>query len=160
MENTFTKALTSEKEMRIKTIRIKAYKYWGILSFALVIFACSKDDNEISEANFNILGINSITINDQSYTVKDNLLLELGDSQNIVMSGVQMTESTKHAVIEYSVIPAMEEPPEISAISRYKDVAISCNSMTTTNSQTCVILDICRNGNPEQVTYKFYFLNI
>ncbi|MBP1639570.1 MAG: hypothetical protein H6Q17_1153 [Bacteroidetes bacterium] len=139
---------------------MRILKHLTFVFVAIAICACSKGSDEPSKADFSTLGIKDITVNNITYSVKNDLLLELKNSKNIVISALQMTESTKYCVIEYGVIPTTKDTPLVSITSCYSDVSVVVSSNTTTDGITYIVLDVTRNGHDERVTYKFYFSKI
>ena len=88
----------------MNTIRILA-----VIFFTFAISGCEKDNNETEEADFGVIGITAVTINDTPYRIRGNVLLELEDSNNIALTGSQTTETEKSYIIEYTVIQTIEK---------------------------------------------------
>lgn len=137
---------------------MNTFKFLTVLFFTFSISACDKDNEEPTKADFSVLGITSITINNTPFSIKDNILLESGESNNIAVTGTQTTESTKSCIIEYTVIQTKDETPEVSASCCYSDVTVNVTSETTSDRTKCITVNISRKGYKEQVTYKFYFV--
>ncbi|WP_321317607.1 hypothetical protein [Labilibaculum sp.] len=139
---------------------MKTLKYLVLLFVTIAICSCDKDENEISKADFSVLGITTISVNDITYSIDDNLLLKLEDSRNIAVTGSQITESTKHCVIEYSVLSTTKETPFVSAKSSCSGVSVDVDSNTSSDGVTRIILTVSRSGYKEQAIYKFNFVKI
>jgi hypothetical protein len=119
--------------------------------------ACSKDNDEFPKADFSVLGIKTITVNNSTYYIKNNLLLDLKDSKNIAISALQMTESTKNCIIEYAVIPTTKDTPVVLIATSSSDVFVVVHASVTTDGIPYIVLDVSRTGYKERATYKFYF---
>ncbi|MDM8159957.1 hypothetical protein QUH73_09035 [Labilibaculum sp. K2S] len=139
---------------------MKTLKYLVLFFITIAICSCDKDDNEISKADFSVLGITSISVNNIAYSIDDNLLLKLEDSKNIAVTGSQITESTKHCVIEYSVLSTTKETPFVSAKSSCSGVSVNVDSNTTSDGITSIVLTVSRSEYKEQAIYKFNFVKI
>lgn len=116
------------------------------------LLACSKDDNVQTKADFNNLGISSVTINGKSYNTK-GVLLDGITGQNIVLTGSQYTESLKKAQLEYAIISS-QQVLSCMVQSKYNDVSISVNTESKDDIQTCIV-EISRKGYDEVLIYKF-----
>ena len=125
-----------------------------LMMLPFVLLACSKnDDNTQTKANFDNLGISSVTINGKSYNVKEGLLEGI-TGQNIVLTGSQYTESIKKAQLEYAIISSSQQTLACVVQSKYADVSISVNVESKDNLQTCTI-QVSRKGYEEVLIYKF-----
>ena len=125
-----------------------------MMMLPFVLFACSKnDDNAPTKANFDNLGIASVTINGKSYNVKEGLLDGI-TGQNMVLTGSQYTESTKKAQMEYAIILSSQQTLSCVVQSKYTDVLISVNAESKDNIQTCTV-QVSRKGYEEVLIYKF-----
>ena len=125
-----------------------------MMMLSFVLLACSKnDDNTQTKANFDNLGISSVTINGKSYNVKEGLLEGI-TGQNIVLTGSQYTESIKKAQLEYAIISSSQQTLSCVVQSKYADVSISVNVESKDNLQTCTI-QVSRKGYDEVLIYKF-----
>ncbi len=125
-----------------------------MMMLPFVLLACSKnDDNTQTKANFDNLGISSVTINGKSYNVKEGLLDGI-TGQNIVLTGSQYTESIKKAQLEYAIISSSQQTLSCVVQSKYADVSISVNVESKDNLQTCTI-QVSRKGYEEVLIYKF-----
>lgn len=125
-----------------------------MMMLPFVLLACSKnDDNTQTKANFDNLGISSVTINGKSYNVKEGLLEGI-TGQNIVLTGSQYTESIKKAQLEYAIISSSQQTLSCVVQSKYADVSISVNVESKDNLQTCTI-QVSRKGYEEVLIYKF-----
>lgn len=125
-----------------------------MMMLPFVLLACSKnDDNTQTKANFDNLGISSVTINGKSYNVKEGLLDGI-TGQNIVLTGSQYTESIKKAQLEYAIISSSQQTLSCVVQSKYADVSISVNVESKDNLQTCTI-QVSRKGYDEVLIYKF-----
>lgn len=125
-----------------------------LMMLPFVLLACSKnDDNTQTKANFDNLGISSVTINGKSYNVKEGLLEGI-TGQNIVLTGSQYTESIKKAQLEYAIISSSQQTLSCVVQSKYADVSISVNVESKDNLQTCTI-QVSRKGYEEVLIYKF-----
>lgn len=110
-----------------------------MMMLPFVLLACSKnDDNTQTKANFDNLGISSVTINGKSYNVKEGLLEGI-TGQNIVLTGSQYTESIKKAQLEYAIISSSQQTLSCVVQSKYADVSISVSEESKDNLQTCTI---------------------
>jgi hypothetical protein len=125
-----------------------------MMMLPFVLLACSKDDNTPTKANFDNLGISSVTINGKSYNVKEGGLLDGITDQNIVCTGSQYTESTKKAQLEYAIISFSQQTLSCAVQSKYTDVSISVNVESKDDIQTCIV-QISRKGYDEVLIYKF-----
>ena len=125
-----------------------------MMMLPFVLLACSKnDDNTQTKANFDNLGISSVTINGKSYNVKEGLLDGI-TGQNIVLTGSQYTESIKKAQLEYAIISSSQQTLSCVVQSKYADVSISVSEESKDNLQTCTI-QVSRKGYDEVLIYKF-----
>lgn len=125
-----------------------------LMMLPFVLLACSKnDDNTQTKANFDNLGISSVTINGKSYNVKEGLLDGI-TGQNIVLTGSQYTESIKKAQLEYAIISSSQQTLSCVVQSKYADVSISLSEESKDNLQTCTI-QVSRKGYEEVLIYKF-----
>ena len=125
-----------------------------MMMLPFVLLACSKnDDNTQTKANFDNLGISSVTINGKSYNVKEGLLDGI-TGQNIVLTGSQYTESIKKAQLEYAIISSSQQTLSCVVQSKYADVSISLSEESKDNLQTCTI-QVSRKGYEEVLIYKF-----
>lgn len=125
-----------------------------MMMLPFVLLACSKnDDNTQTKANFDNLGISSVTINGKSYNVKEGLLDGI-TGQNIVLTGSQYTESIKKAQLEYAIISSSQQTLSCVVQSKYADVSISVSEESKDNLQTCTI-QVSRKGYEEVLIYKF-----
>ena len=125
-----------------------------MMMLPFVLLACSKnDDNTQTKANFDNLGISSVTINGKSYNVKEGLLEGI-TGQNIVLTGSQYTESIKKAQLEYAIISSSQQTLSCVVQSKYADVSISVSEESKDNLQTCTI-QVSRKGYEEVLIYKF-----
>lgn len=125
-----------------------------MMMLPFVLLACSKnDDNTQTKANFDNLGISSVTINGKSYNVKEGLLEGI-TGQNIVLTGSQYTESIKKAQLEYAIISSSQQTLSCMVQSKYADVSISVSEESKDNLQTCTI-QVSRKGYEEVLIYKF-----
>ena len=125
-----------------------------VMMLPFVLLACSKnDDNTQTKANFDNLGISSVTINGKSYNVKEGLLEGI-TGQNIVLTGSQYTESIKKAQLEYAIISSSQQTLSCVVQSKYADVSISVSEESKDNLQTCTI-QVSRKGYEEVLIYKF-----
>lgn len=124
-----------------------------MMMLPFVLLACSKnDDNTQTKANFDNLGISSVTINGKSYNVK-GVLLDGITGQNIVLTGSEYTESIKKVQLEYAIISSQKT---LSCVvqSKYPDVSISVYTESKNDIQTCTV-QISRKGYDEVLIYKF-----
>lgn len=124
-----------------------------MMMLPFVLLACSKDDNTPTKANFDNLGISSVTINGKSYNMK-GVLLDGTTGQNIAYMGSQYTESTKKAQLEYAIISSSQQTLSCAVQSKYTDVSISVNVESKDDIQTCIV-QISRKGYDEVLIYKF-----
>lgn len=124
-----------------------------MMMLPFVLLACSKnDDNAPTKANFDNLGISSVTINGKSYNVKEGLLDGI-TGQNMVLTGSQYTESIKKAQLEYAIISFLQQTLSCVVQSKYTDVLISVNAESKDNIQTCTV-QVSRKGYEEVLIYK------
>ena len=66
---------------------MNALKYLLLALVLIAAYSCDKDDNDVSEPNFSVLGISTVTINNVTYNVNDGILLKTADSKKKFRDG-------------------------------------------------------------------------
>jgi len=125
-----------------------------LLVAVVSLFACNKDDEKETAADFSVLGITNITINGQQFSIKNDAILETDSVLSVSATGILI--QGKHAQLEYVVLMNEEVTPSVVVNSCYSDVLIEVKKETTA-SYTTNTVTISRDGYQEQLSYVFLF---
>ncbi|MDD2438001.1 MAG: hypothetical protein PHX50_14310, partial [Massilibacteroides sp.] len=96
------------------------------LFFALsLFFSCSKDETPENNANYKLLGITSVKINNSQIPLKsDGVLLDLADYKDIVATGLLNEPNKKGVEVDYAILTTNLEDSSVQIQSKYSDVSI------------------------------------
>lgn len=126
----------------------------------IAIFSCSKDNSSASSSaeNFSKLGIENITIENNTIGLQSNsILLELSNNKNITLTGT--SHSDTKVKIEYSYTQQTDGAPTISVKSKYEDTRIAIIKSVIAGRNVYDIF-ISRANCSEEINYTITFANI
>ncbi len=127
----------------------------------LSIYSCNdnndnndnNDDNETTGADYKVLGITKVSVNDEQIEVYDSGLLNITSIDSIGLIGTTSSEATKHAKFNY-IIATKKDTVLIDVKSTYSDATTVITSQKE-NNKISIDAVITRNGYDEQITYNF-----
>lgn len=128
-----------------------------LLVVMLTAFSCSKDESDPTPANYESLGITSITINDQKFAIEKGSMLVVDKASNISLTGTTSNLATKHSELEYAIFTTKGTIPFVKVESNQDGVSINVSSKTLDNGLVRITAIISRNGYQEELTYNFTF---
>ena len=138
---------------------MKTIKILLIAIIALSVFSCNKDDDENTKPDFSVLGVSSVTVNNVTYKVNDDLLWITDGATPFYISATEMQTASKYYTVEY-VVSSSDETKDVSATSIYSDASINVSSDTTTTGIVYKVIQFTRSNYDEQLTYKIFFADI
>lgn len=133
---------------------MKKMKYFILFIVVILLHSCQKDDSNEPKADYSVLGIKSVTLNEEKIPVNKNVFLDLTNTRFIVINRVEDQLSQKQIQINYGVMTEPKTPLTIQIESSYADVSAVINVEEKTN-YTDYRLIITRPGHKEQVIYVF-----
>lgn len=125
----------------------------------LLVLSCDKDTDKPIEQDYSVLGVTSVTINDEQISVTGGSLLDVDQQESIVMDGLENQKAQKHLQLSYVVATDTDTDLSIEVESSYNDVSI-IYSQEPNGSQTTYMAVVTREGFEEQITYVFHRLII
>ncbi len=128
-------------------------------TLVLLTFSCNKDEDKDTDPDYSVLGITSVSINDEQISVTGGSLLNVDQHESIVMDGLENQKTHKHLRLSYVVTANTDTDLSIEVDSNYNDVNVSY-SQETDDNQTAYIAVVTREGFEEQITYVFHRLII
>lgn len=144
----------------MKNIKVGLCQCLVLILTAFVFFSCSEDDAPEQKADYNLLGITSVTINGSHIPVKaDGVLLDLADSKDIAGTGFLSEPNKKHFEVEYAILTKDLSASSVEIQSKYPDVSISISHVVTSPSVITWIVKITREGYSESVIYNLSFFD-
>lgn len=144
----------------MKNIKVGLCQCLVLILTAFVFFSCSEDDAPEQKADYNLLGITSVTINGSHIPVKaDGVLLDLADSKNIAVIGSLSEPYKKHFEVEYAILTKDLSASSVEIQSKYPNVSISISHVVTSPSVITWIVKITREGYSESVIYNLSFFD-
>ena len=142
----------------MKNTRLNLLKYLAIFVTVCIFFSCSKDDTSDNDADYNLLGITSITINNSIIPIKsDGVLFDLSDCKDIATTGMLSEPNKKHVEVDYAILTKDPEASSAQIQSKYSDVSVTIDKISTSTSVKTWIIKITRKGYLESITYKLAF---
>lgn len=144
----------------MKNTRLNFPRCLTMFVVVCIFLSCSKDDTPDNNVDYKLLGITSITINNSQIPIKsDGVLFDLSDYKNIVATGLLNEPNKKHVEVDYAILTA--DLADCSALiqSKYSDVSVSIEKISTSTSVRTWIIKITRKGCLESVTYNLAFFN-
>ncbi|MHA7111346.1 hypothetical protein ACRTDU_14545 [Sunxiuqinia elliptica] len=137
---------------------MKIFKLLLLLVLSFSLWSCNEHDDEVIKADFSVLGVTTVSINNKPYSVKEGMLLEVEEDELIALVGFESTQSTARLMIEYAVITSADEPFIVTAESAYSDVSITIDTEVDDDKIHCVV-QFSREGYQEQLSYEFYAIS-
>ena len=131
-------------------------KTFTLLVAAVLAFSCSNDDTEVSVADYSVLGLEPVVVNDVAYPVKSNASLDVGANGVLVLEGLANQTAQKQVQVAYFVRYKQGSTPTVSVKSRYPDVTVTI-TQDKGNPTTYTVL-VARKNYQERVTYLFKLL--
>lgn len=130
-----------------------------ILALLFIVAGCSKDENKVTEPDYSVLGITSVTINNEQLAVTGGSLLDVDQYESIAMDGLENQKAQKHLQLSYVIATDSDADLSIEVESNYSDVSVTY-SQEPNGSQTTYMAVVTRDGFDEQITYVFHRLII
>ncbi|HML64623.1 MAG TPA: hypothetical protein PKC55_07330 [Dysgonomonas sp.] len=144
----------------MKNIKVSLCHCFVLILTVFTFFSCSEDNAPEQKADYNLLGITSVTINGSRIPVKaDGVLLDLADSKDIVGTGSLSEPYKKHFEIEYAILTKDLSASSVEIQSKYPDVSIDISHVVTSPSVITWIAKITREGYSESVIYNLSFFD-
>ena len=125
------------------------------LVFLTVATGCSKDEDN-NKADFSILGLEQLVINDEILHLNETgLPIDIKDKDN--MSIIGCTYGKCYNEFELVVLSTQKDDINLSVKSRFEDTVIDIKKEDTTDLKYSVT--ITRPNYEEKVKYKVSFMN-
>lgn len=128
----------------------------GILSMS----ACDSNETGQPQANFEVLGITAVSINQQPIAVKAGAALETSAITNMALTGMAYHQNNHHAQYSYVILCPGDLTPSVTVAASFPDTSITTTSEVLQDGQTRITVLVQRTGHPEQVEYEFVFFTL
>lgn len=126
----------------------------------LVMSACDTHDTPQPQDNFEVLGITTVSINQQPIPVKAGAALETSAIANMALTGMAYNQNNHHAQYSYIILYTGDLTPSVAVAATYPDTTINTTSEVLEDGQTRITVLIQRTGHPEQIEYEFVFFTL
>lgn len=131
-----------------------------LLIIVCALFSCSKEDDSIdTTADYRLLGISSVSINNCQIPLKsDGVLFDLTNYEEIVVTGLLDEPNKKQIEVDYTILTTNPEASTVQIKSKYPDVSISIEKKNNISIKSQII-KITRKGYSESVVYNLVFFH-
>ena len=128
----------------------------GILSMS----ACDSNETPQPQANFEVLGITSVSINQQPIAVKPDAALETSAISTMVLTSMTYHQNIRVAKYCYTILCPGDITPSVAVATTFPDTSITTEKEVLQGGQTSITVLIQRTGHPEQIEYEFVFFTL
>jgi hypothetical protein len=145
------------KKTEVKTHKQKM-KCAIIIALSSLLFSCSNNDEKEPDADYQVLGIETVSINGERIAVEDDCLLNIQNIGWMTIDGIENRQTQKQIILSYAIVIEPDTPLTIQ---------VDCNP------NTCVVIDdeeingrhtykavVSREGYQEGITYLFKIIPI
>ena len=123
----------------------------------LLMSACDSNETPQPQANFEVLGITSVSINQQPIAVKTDAALETSAISTMVLTSMTYHQNIRVAKYCYTILCPGDMTPSVTVAATYPDTSINTTFEVLQDGQTRITVLVQRTGHPEQIEYEFVF---